>query len=570
MGIFYLEINKKGHYAKNLRIKALYDLYKSFFYKNENIVFYFFANTDQQKPFVLENESKLLFVHGQSSNVNLDNYMNLNSLFGNFNIITIYKKITKFYFVKDYSNSFDCFLFQNKEKIIITNNPLLISRKGLNLDYLSIAQYLLHWSGLFPGNYFFKEIYRIEPGSIIALQPDFSLKIEKKIPNIQTPKFISFYNSFNEIITESIKSTSCENYAVDLTGGYDCRLITSAFLKNNIDFISVVHGEDDREVKYVEKIADKLNLKLKVIKIGDHINSILKQWEKLFFLSGGYYNLFETLKEGGRSNIRKQFSLTKVGGLMGEVLRDKWYLDKFHRLTITQNNLSEILVQKLLNAKEPMVYCTNDFKSSYIDIYRNLLKSEADEYVHFNDELDISQVFISFLFTHYTQGWGGCLYNFHNNIVSVIAPFMNNQFYLNCLYVDADFRKNASGMSKSINKFYPKFKKIPFIDGQKCIAVKRLNLLRYFFSKFVTKMREKYLSYPPYKKDYDHALWLKILLSYSEFKTKIEQSNEQFNYIISQDQFKTLIKQGLNKQLNRMQYDFLWKLISLKITLNYN
>lgn len=571
MGIYYLEVNKKGQSTTNLDIKAKYNLQQSFLYKKENIYFVYFTNINQQRPFILEDESKVLVVHGHSFNVTLYNYRNIDSLFGNFNIITIYKKENKVDFVKDYSNSFDSFLFQNKEKIIITNNPLLIHRKNLNIDYLSIAQYLLHFSGFFSGNYFYKEVCRIKPGALISLQSDFSLKIEKNKPKIRKPSFISFHNSFNEIITKSIKSTSYENYAVDLTGGYDTRLITSCFLKNNIDFISVVYGEDDEEVKYVKQISDKLNLKLRVVKIQNDIDSILKQWPTFFFLSGGYYNLFEVLKEGGRCNKRTQFSLTKVAGAMGEVLRDKWYLNVFHKSFLTQDQdaLSEIFMQRLLKMKEPMEYCTKQFISSYIDRYRALLKSEAHEYVYFNDELDISQKFISFMFTHYAQGWLGCLYNFHNNIVSVIAPYMDNYFYLNCLYVDANFRQNASGMTSSINKFYPEFKEIPFIDGQKCSALMGLNLLRYLSNKFATEMRRRLFGYTQ-KKDYNHSFWLRILLTDSEFRSKIEQSSQKFNYIISPDQFQALVKQGLNNQLNRRQYDFIWKLISLKLTLNYD
>ncbi len=176
---------------------------------------------------------------------------------------------------------------------------------------------------------------------------------------------------------------------------------------------------------------------------------------------------------------------------------------------------------------------------------------------------------MDFIFSHYTQGWNGCLYNFHNNLISIIAPFMDNHFYSNCIFVDSNFRKGASGMTKSINKFYPKFRKIQFIDGQKCSPIKGLNLIRFIIHKCITKIRQKLFSYTQ-KKDYNHALWLKALLSNCEFKTKIEKTNQKFSYIISDTTFKNLITQGLKNQLNRSQYDFLWKLISLKMTLNYD
>lgn len=566
MGIFYLEINKKGNFQGNLPDLAKYNLKKFILYRKANIFLAYILSNNRHKPFLLENDSKLLLVHGHSPGITLDNYKGLNSLYGNFNIITINKEKNTFDFVKDYTNSFDSFLFQDEEKIIITNNPLLISKKGVNLDYLSIAQYLLHYQGLFPGNYFFKEICKIEPGIIITLQPDFSLKIEKKRPDIRKSTFVSFHKSFNEIITKSIKSNG--NYSADLTGGYDTRLITACLLKNKLNFISVVHGEDDEEVKFVQKIANKLNLELKVLRIGGQINSVLNDWKRYFFLCGGLCNFFEILKEGSRSFIRTTFSNYKVGGGLGEVLRDKWYVNKIHRSRLSETALHQIITEKLLDSEEVFNFCTEEFKF-WLDKYKSKFKIELYKYLKNNESSDMSQVYVYFIFQHYVQGWIGCLYNFHNNLISTIAPFMDNQFYLNCLYVDDNFRKNASGMTRSINIFYPKFKKLPFIDGQKCIPVEGINLARYLFHRVFGRVRKKIFSYSQ-KKDYNHANWLKTLLIDSEFKTKIEKTNQSFDNIISNSKFKSLITQGLKNQLNRSQYDFLWKLISLKMTLEYD
>ena len=91
MGIFYLEVIEKGNFLKDLSSLTKYNKPGNILFKNSNIILVYFFVNNWQRPFIIENKSKLLFVHGHCSNVTLDNYKDLDSLYGNFNIITINK-----------------------------------------------------------------------------------------------------------------------------------------------------------------------------------------------------------------------------------------------------------------------------------------------------------------------------------------------------------------------------------------------------------------------------------------------------------------------------------------------
>ena len=117
--------------------------------------------------------------------------------------------------------------------------------------------------------------------------------------------------------------------------------------------------------------------------------------------------------------------------------------------------------------------------------------------------------------------------------------------------------------------FYPRFKSIPFINGHKCDELKGQNLLIALINDLViSNFRKRFLNYTQ-KKDYDHAQWLKILVQQEVFRSIIEMQHPNFEFIIPRDSFQLILQKGLDNHLNRAEYDFLWKLISLKATLNW-
>ncbi len=560
--LFYLEIIKRGEFTNLSKFVEDNDLVCSYSFQKPTVRLFIYNYIIHREARIIEDENKILFVHGQSSNVTLHNYTELDILKGNFNLIAISKNGDKVEFIKDFTNSFDSFIYEDENRIVISNNPLWIKPQEISLDYQSISQYLLTVQGVFPDSYFIKEIRKLSPALHLIIRDGEIVEQRSIKSKMREVSYKSFFDSFNDIV----KSCLNNGDGIDLTGGYDSRLVMASARYNKFETTGVVHGENDKEVKFVKRFSKKINIPLISLEINDDIEDVLANWKQYYFLSGGYYNLFETLKEGARSVKRRTLINSKVGGSMGEVLRDKWYVSKISRKNlITRKTLKKQILKKLINTKEIYNFCTESFKASLNKYNVNLsqnIKKCSDEY----SASDLTQIYMRIVFENYTRGWNGCLYNYHNNIIRVIAPFMDNQFYIKCLNVDSDFRKYSSGISKALNTYSPEFKKIPFIDGQHSKPIVGINLIRYlichYFQEFNTRILNK-----PQKKDYNHSEWLRLLMIDPEFSEILGRDLNGFNSIVKKNVFDKLTMDGLNNNLDSKEFILLWKLVSLKLTL---
>ncbi|WP_238766416.1 hypothetical protein [Maribellus maritimus] len=390
------------------------------------------------------------------------------------------------------------------------------------------------------------------------------LKETATLPKIEHPSYSDFVNNFSEVVNNGIRNNS----SIDLTGGYDSRLIVSGALNLRKNFTVAVHGEKDKEVEFVKKMAGKIKVPLHTIEINNKINDSLKKWEHYFFLSGGYYNLFETIKEGTRSTVRRQFTNTKVGGGLGEVIRDKWYVDKISRKNLLKSKpLWSILSKRLFNSDVAYRYCTKEFCKT-IDTFRENSRQKISQQTQNLNGYDASQKFVNILFERYTRGWIGTLYNFHNNLLEVVAPYMDNQFYIKCLNVDNDFRNYSEGITTTINSFSNQFNRIPFIDGQRCAPIKGFNRIRYIFMHYIHEFNSRILD-KSLKREYNHSSWLKKLLESDQFGSYINKKDKNFDKIINRKAFNKLLQSGLDNKLPDKDFIFLWKLITLKIAIQY-
>ncbi|MDH7527481.1 MAG: hypothetical protein QHH28_04820 [Ignavibacteria bacterium] len=524
--------------------------------------------TKRVKPLIYENDKNIIFINGYTSFDNNQNYLNINNIVGNFNIVNVDKSKDEVTIVKDYTNSFDLFIYEDNMRIIISNNPLLIldNHKSLEVDFEAVVQYLTQYYGLFYNNYFFTNIKKIKPASFLKLN---SLGLT------QLDLFDFNYDVFDgdpiEIFEKIILNNFNRNliYGVDITGGYDTRLINACLLKNNIKYKMIVHGEESPEIEISKKIAEFFNNEIYQIKISNKINDVIKNWKFYFSISGGYNNFFELLKEGIRSNLRMFVCDTKVSGGLGEPLRDKWYLDKYGRNSLNYLKVWDLLIKKLFDHVDFYDFVNKDL-ISVLNNYQNRLFNSFQDFVKNYSELDDTSKFVIFKYNYYmTRGWLGNLNNLHNNFVEMIAPYMDNYFYTTLLNVDSNFRNRARGMTKMILEFEPKFKYINFIDGQKCREMDLFNKAYFLRNKILNKIKKELFGYNQVS-DYDHLYWLINLIKNEEFRDIIFSKNKNFNSIISEFEFNKLLEKFKDGKLSYTQKHFVYKLITLKLNFYLN
>jgi hypothetical protein len=570
MSVFLLRIMKKlDSPSRVIKLPAESGLSSFFTWTGGRITFWVYASSGEARPQMEQNGNAFLYIHGRSPNATLANYSDTTALNGNFNIVVVNKAEGIVEIIKDACNSLNTFFYEDENEVIFTSNPLLIGHQGLTLDRQAISQYFLCYQGFWPGNYFYREIKKIQRGSlykVVCSHDSTSIDYCQKRDEPRAVSYEDFITNFDSIIRANACSLSSSPCYSDFTGGYDSRLINAGLLHNNIPFRPVVYGEGDPEVVFVTKLARKINLPLSAISIRDHIAKGCQDWKRFFWLSGGSYNLFEAVKEGTRGELRSHFGCYRFTGGIGETLRDKWYVDKLLRSRLEREGLHAAIERKLITMPiVPYSWLHAEFQremDAFSTRFRDVIRSETLPIGKSNE----TQAFMNALFERYVCGWLGTLYGFHGNLVTIIAPYIDNRFLAQCAYVDPEFRRHGSGMTNAIITYAPVFKRTRFFDGQQCRSPKGLALLDYYRSEYwlfckSRIMREKGVI------EYDHSEWLRLLLADGEFSDRISAKDDSFEEIIAGDQFGDLIKRGLSSSLDRSSYDFMWKLISLKLSL---
>lgn len=281
-------IDLKDYIVKELNFNGQFDndFLNLYSFNNSFININLFSLKNRVKPTIIKNDDKTCIIFGHSGNLELKNDLNLEELYGNFNLIIINNNNIKY--IRDFTNSFDTFFYEDNSRVILTNNPLLILNKvSSEPDYKSIGQYLIQYYGLFYDKYFFSNIKKIKPGTVFTFSKhNFDKNLHNYLVklNCKNPE-----NIFNQIITYS--TTKKINYGVDITGGYDTRLINACFLKNHISYSMVVHGEDSPEVQKAKEISKIFNKNIVHLSINEYVDIMLKNW-LFYFNIGGAKQLF--------------------------------------------------------------------------------------------------------------------------------------------------------------------------------------------------------------------------------------------------------------------------------------
>jgi hypothetical protein len=507
-----------------------------------------------------------IFTHGWSDQTGKQ--FNIESAAGNFNRLEIDFNNATVRLTKDRAGALDTFLYRDTDRIIITNNPLLIRRDNLEIDYASISQYFCHTYGLFPCQYFYKGIERLAPGACVEVATDFG--VQSEVPDSAAREKTDqerLGEDFDNVLMSAANQLENSHVAVDLTGGYDSRLIAATLRKNGVGFDAAVHGENDPEVVFVRKFARSLGVRLHELSINAILANGLKDWDDFHFLSGGYYNLFETVKEGLRTRQRLKFSSSKIGGGLGEILRDKWYVDGRHCSILSMDTCAELLIKRLINSDSARKLCSSEFYKHEILPFVESFETQTKQYAESESELDISQKFVVYMYRHYVQGWLGCLYNYHNTMIPTYAPYIDNSLYWKCLMVDDSFRTRNRGMTRLIKLQSAKFGKYSFISGERCSALQGFNYFFWRLRKIVNSRLHRFRRRVPQKHQYDQAALLRTLDQCDSFRTMVDAKCKALDYILGPRGLRRLVELCKEGSPASADFIFLWKALSLKATL---
>lgn len=260
-------------------------------------------------------------------------------------IIDFYNKFGKIPFEKLYGG-FILFLKNriNEEIIIFTDNSNMrtlyysnafVSTKFLEivqkekfneLDLEGVAQYLM-FGEIYLNKTLFKNINNIKNTEYIIIKNGKISINNKEIKNIDSSNKKVRFDSFFDKIS---KATNDKKITMDLTGGYDSRLVFSMLKDKGLDIKLFISGKkDSKDVLIAKKISKITNYDIDFFQVEKRKLNEKNLWE-LFEFGETIYNLKSSYRIKSFADFRKNKGYDlRITGDGGVLYKDWWWIQDF-------------------------------------------------------------------------------------------------------------------------------------------------------------------------------------------------------------------------------------------------
>lgn len=334
MSFFYITNNKikfnnsKKYYDKSIFETEQIDLSENYsvLIKGKNI-----NNKYHNSPLVLENSNYFFIGLGTFFNekgyfkdcINLDDELNFEGIYGHFVFIVFYKKNNCIKIITDKIGLINVFFTSEKEDLYISSDPFLLalSRDRIKLSLKGVNEYLLNESTL-GDDTIIDEVRRLKLGHSLSLNKN--KVVETLFYNYKIDKITKeeYYKRIDDyfLMVSSFKG----KIGVEVSAGYDTKLVISCFNKTSKKFIGITNdntADNGVDVHTSKVIAKVLGFGIKVIN-----REGLKKAGTL--IMSHYFTLSRNII---RSSFMPAINKEKykycdllIGGYGGEVLRGKY------------------------------------------------------------------------------------------------------------------------------------------------------------------------------------------------------------------------------------------------------
>ncbi|NOZ45340.1 MAG: hypothetical protein GXO79_01010, partial [Chlorobi bacterium] len=279
-----------------------------------------------------------------------NNELKFSEIFGNFIIYIIRHKDQKQYFFTDNSGIFKAYKYKNYistsflEFIDFFND---ITTE--DLDYKSINEFF-HFGFSYFENTFIKEIKRISANDYFIFEEDVLFQKSKNLDKINQPSNTTIEDFFSNFIN-SIKH---KKTSLDLTGGFDSRLILSFFQKEKAQFELALSGlQNNKDIKVAEKIASILKKDF-FPTIHSTINMTEKELFNIWKLSDSQLDILDYHRNSQLNKDRQSRNIElQISGAGGELYKDFWWLQDFPFYNSKKTNLEKLYEYRIEGSKFP-------------------------------------------------------------------------------------------------------------------------------------------------------------------------------------------------------------------------
>lgn len=396
--------NKKSEYILshngNYEVKKLYQ---------DDLISVYFNGYESYPIEMINDKNYLVLIEGMIYNASnktireeLENMIQIESSFGNIShkmqkfmqnywgeyLIFLYSKITRVYYIfNDYQGRLPCFHKRISDSSVIFSREIkfiLCYLKLINLDKYGIIEYLsLRY---FLGNKtYFSDIKQFRGSSLITNKNgQTTLKnLIKYDLTLNSNDVLNRKDSIIEVknlILKSVKETlnrikSCKTILIDVSGGYDTRLVFTVFSKYIKSLIPItfklITGD---ESSVAEQVVNALDFKITII--DTKRNFLVNNLEEIVFRTDGLVNAYSSISSHQdllQAISRYAQPIIRINGFGGEFLRHPLKYKRFYKSMediIKDDIISPSLVKSSckilgLNEKEIFNYWKNYFEESF-------------------------------------------------------------------------------------------------------------------------------------------------------------------------------------------------------------
>ncbi|MFB0516602.1 MAG: asparagine synthase-related protein [Candidatus Neomarinimicrobiota bacterium] len=232
----------------------------------------------------------------------------------------------------------------------------------------------LHLGNIYFNRTFTPGIEKIGHDEILTFGPDGEVQqIPKPLPALENPPTYSLTEYFQELAA-SIRG---ENISLDLTGGFDSRLVACLLDHAGLDFeVSLSGAKTYGDFAIARKVADALGKELQVTY--HQVNENVGDVEALFQVEDGLGDVLTFHRLSQYHSDRRERGVTlALSGVGGELYKDFWWLQDFPFYNTLRPNIARLYDLRIEPLRFPHSILANDLEELSINFRARMLKALA-------------------------------------------------------------------------------------------------------------------------------------------------------------------------------------------------